>query len=120
MIGSATKSRYPKLKNISWFRFYPAEIRPKRKRTAIGLLYCPFADVAGSSLCVKGIVVSNSFHPYRCLNSALIAMEEQHLTMSDVFSLFGRQAEDTRWVASADSQEYLAVVLYLVQRNNDR
>jgi hypothetical protein len=47
-------------------------------------------------------------------------MEEQHLTMSDVFSLFGRHAEDTRWVASADSQEYLAVVLYLVQRNNAR
>lgn len=47
-------------------------------------------------------------------------MEEQHLTMSDVFTLFGRHAEDTRWVASADSQEYLAVVLYLVQRNNAR
>jgi hypothetical protein len=46
--------------------------------------------------------------------------EPQRLTMSDVFSLFGRHAEDTRWVASADSQEYLAVVLYLVQRNNAR
>jgi len=46
--------------------------------------------------------------------------EPQRLTMSDVFCLFGRQAEDTRWVASADSQEYLAVVLYLVQRNNAR
>jgi hypothetical protein len=42
--------------------------------------------------------------------------EPQRLTMSDVFS----HAEDTRWVASADSQEYLAVVLYLVQRNNAR
>jgi hypothetical protein len=46
--------------------------------------------------------------------------EPQRLTMSDVFSLFGRHTEDTRWVASADSQEYLAVVLYLVQRNNGR
>ncbi|HKV31917.1 MAG TPA: hypothetical protein VJT14_12975 [Candidatus Dormibacteraeota bacterium] len=46
--------------------------------------------------------------------------EPQRLTMSDVFSLFGRHAEDTRWVAAADSQEYLAVVLYLVQRNNAR
>jgi len=46
--------------------------------------------------------------------------EPQRLTMSDVFTLFGRHAEDTRWVASADSQEYLAVVLYLVQRNNAR
>jgi hypothetical protein len=47
-------------------------------------------------------------------------MDEQHLTMSEVFGLFGRHTEDTRWVASADSQEYLAVVLYLVQRNNSR
>ena len=47
-------------------------------------------------------------------------MDEQHLTMSEVFTLFGRHTEDTRWVASADSQEYLAVVLYLVQRNNPR
>ena len=62
----------------------------------------------------------NSFHPYRRRAPASIPMEEQHLTMSDVFSLFGRHAEDTRWVASADSQEYLAVVLYLVQRNNAR
>jgi hypothetical protein len=46
--------------------------------------------------------------------------EQQRLTMSDVFSLFGRRVDDTRWVASADSQEYLAVVLYLVQRNNAR
>ena len=45
---------------------------------------------------------------------------EEHLTMSEMFTLFGRQAEDTRWVASADSQEYLAVVLYLVQRNDPR
>jgi hypothetical protein len=58
-----------------------------------------------------------SFHPQRGLP---MLEEPQRLTMSDVFSLFGRHAEDTRWVASADSQEYLAVVLYLVQRNNAR
>jgi hypothetical protein len=51
---------------------------------------------------------------------ATMLEEPQRLTMSDVFTLFGRHAEDTRWVASADSQEYLAVVLYLVQRNNAR
>lgn len=45
---------------------------------------------------------------------------DEHLTLTEVFSLFGRQPEDTRWVASADSQEYLAVVLYLVQRNDSR
>jgi hypothetical protein len=60
-----------------------------------------------------------SFHPHGALPETMIE-EPQRLTMSDVFSLFGRHAEDTRWVASADSQEYLAVVLYLVQRNNGR
>jgi len=60
-----------------------------------------------------------SFHPHRGLPGTMLE-EPQRLTMSDVFSLFGRHAEDTRWVASADSQEYLAVVLYLVQRNNAR
>ncbi len=58
------------------------------------------------------------FTGYRQPSGAWKAVEELHLTMSDVFSLFGRHAEDTRWVASADSQEYLAVVLYLVQRND--
>ena len=46
--------------------------------------------------------------------------EPQRLTMSDVFTLFGRHAEDTRWVGSADSEEYLAVVTYLVQRSTAR
>jgi hypothetical protein len=76
--------------------------------------------VAGPSLCVKGLRLRGPFHPYRGHASVKINMEDQHLTMSDVFTLFGRHAEDTRWVASADSQEYLAVVLYLVQRNNGR
>ena len=40
--------------------------------------------------------------------------EPQRLTMSDVITLFGRHSEDTRWVGSADSEEYLAVVTYLV------
>jgi hypothetical protein len=68
---------------------------------------------------VKGSRAAARFN----LNGALpvtMLEEPQRLTMSDVFSLFGRHAEDTRWVASADSQEYLAVVLYLVQRNNAR
>ncbi len=76
--------------------------------------------MAGSSLCVKG---SRAASRFTCIgtNPVTTMLEEpQRLTMSDVFSLFGRQAEDTRWVASADSQEYLAVVLYLVQRNNAR
>jgi hypothetical protein len=64
---------------------------------------------------------SGSFHPHRGqLPQRTMLDEPQRLTMSDVFTLFGRHSEDTRWVASADSQEYLAVVLYLVQRNNAR
>ena len=55
----------------------------------------------------------------RCTPMGTTPMDE-HLTLTEVFSLFGRQPEDTRWVASADSQEYLAVVLYLVQRNDGR
>ena len=67
------------------------------------------------------IARSRSFYLHREQPRVTPMLEEpQRLTMSDVFSLFGRQAEDTRWVASADSQEYLAVVLYLVQRNNAR
>jgi hypothetical protein len=70
-----------------------------------------------SSQIVKGSYSLRRFIP---IEPGLSRMDEQHLTMSDVFSLFGRHTEDTRWVASADSQEYLAVVLYLVQRNSGR
>src|SRR6202165_4998904 len=42
------------------------------------------------------------------------------LTLSELFALFGRTNEDTRWVGSADSEEYLAVVTYLVQRSGAR
>jgi hypothetical protein len=68
---------------------------------------------------VKGSQVTARFTLIGALPEIMLE-EPQRLTMSDVFSLFGRHAEDTRWVASADSQEYLAVVLYLVQRNNAR
>ena len=42
----------------------------------------------------------------------------EKLTLSDLFGLFGRGPDDTRWVGSADSAEYLTVVTYLVQRAN--
>jgi hypothetical protein len=45
-------------------------------------------------------------------------IEERHLTMCEVFSLFGRPVEETRWVACADSEEFLAVVIYLTQRTH--
>ena len=73
--------------------------------------------MASLSLCVKGSIRQARF---TSISEEAMLEEPQRLTMSDVFSLFGRHSEDTRWVASADSQEYLAVVLYLVQRNNGR
>jgi hypothetical protein len=44
----------------------------------------------------------------------------EKLTLSELFALFGRTNADTRWVGSADSEEYLAVVTYLVQRSGAR
>jgi hypothetical protein len=73
--------------------------------------------VTGPSQAVKGSSTISRFTSIGLVDLPAQKMEE-HLTMSEVFGLFGRTAEDTRWVASADSQEYLAVVLYLVQRNN--
>jgi hypothetical protein len=46
-----------------------------------------------------------------------VAVPEK-LTLNDLFALFGCSPEDTRWVGSADSAEYLTVVTYLVQRSN--
>jgi hypothetical protein len=72
------------------------------------------------SRCVKGSREAGRFTLIGTVPRITMLDEPQRLTMSDVFTLFGRHSEDTRWVASADSQEYLAVVLYLVQRNNAR
>ena len=41
----------------------------------------------------------------------------EKLSDADYFRLFGRTSEDTRWQGSADSEEYLGLVTYLVQRN---
>jgi hypothetical protein len=35
-------------------------------------------------------------------------------------AVFGRPPEVGRWVASADSEEYLTLVTYLVERQNHR
>jgi len=42
----------------------------------------------------------------------------EKLSLNDLFALFGRGADDARWVGSADSAEYLTVVTYLVQRSH--
>ena len=42
------------------------------------------------------------------------------LSVNDFYALFGRTPEQTRWQGSADSEEYLALVAYLVERVNGR
>jgi hypothetical protein len=44
-------------------------------------------------------------------------VERERLTITELMRLFGKTDDDARWVASVDSQEYLAVVTYLAQRN---
>jgi hypothetical protein len=42
----------------------------------------------------------------------------EKLTVDELFGLFGRTTEDARWISSADSEEFLAVVTYMVNRTN--
>ena len=42
----------------------------------------------------------------------------EKLTLNEFFALFGRAAEQARWLGSADSEEYLSLVAYLVERVN--
>jgi len=42
------------------------------------------------------------------------------LTVNELFALFGRTPDATRWAGIADSEEYLAVVTYLVERSQRR
>ena len=41
----------------------------------------------------------------------------ERLTLDEFLSLFRRTPELGRWVSSADSQEYLTLVTYLVERS---
>jgi hypothetical protein len=42
------------------------------------------------------------------------------LTVNEFLALFGRTVHESRWVGSADSQEYLTLVTYLVERSGAR
>lgn len=42
------------------------------------------------------------------------------LTVSEFLGLFGRKRNESRWMGSADSEEYLALVTYLVERRAAR
>jgi hypothetical protein len=44
----------------------------------------------------------------------------EKLSLNEFFGLFGRTPEQTRWLGSAESEEYLALVAYLVERLNSR
>jgi len=44
----------------------------------------------------------------------------EKLSVNEFFALFGRTAEQARWLGSAESEEYLALVTYLVSRANSR
>jgi hypothetical protein len=39
------------------------------------------------------------------------------LTVEQVFALFHRSNDDAQWLASADAEEYLTFVTYLVARD---
>jgi hypothetical protein len=39
------------------------------------------------------------------------------LTVEEVLALFHRSTDDARWLSSADAEEYLMVVTYLVGRD---
>ena len=47
-------------------------------------------------------------------------MNPEKLTIRELFAIFDRSDAATRFVASADAEEYLAVVTYLVGRSNRR
>jgi len=42
------------------------------------------------------------------------------LGINELLALFGRAREQTRWLSFADSEEYLAVVTYVVERSYRR
>jgi len=47
-------------------------------------------------------------------------MKPETLTVSELLAIFGRTADQIRWVGFADSAEYLSVVTYVVERSQRR
>ena len=41
----------------------------------------------------------------------------EKLSVNELLALFGRTPDQTRWVGFADSEEYLAVVTYVVEHS---
>ena len=42
------------------------------------------------------------------------------IAVNDFLGLFGCTADDSRWIRSADSDEYQTVIAYLVERSGGR
>jgi hypothetical protein len=42
----------------------------------------------------------------------------ERLTVDEFLGMFGRPATLGRWVVAADSEEYLTLITYLVERQN--
>ena len=47
-------------------------------------------------------------------------MNLEKLSINEPLALFGRAPEQTRWLSFADSEEYLSVVTYVVERSYPR
>jgi len=47
-------------------------------------------------------------------------MNLEKLSINEPLALLGRAPEQTRWLSFADSEEYLAVVTYVVERSYPR
>jgi hypothetical protein len=52
--------------------------------------------------------------------SATDNVVRERLTLTELFALFGHRPEETRAIGSADAEEYLALVTYLVERSRPR
>lgn len=39
------------------------------------------------------------------------------LSNAELFSLFNKAAEDTRWIGSATDEEWMAITTYVIQRS---
>ncbi len=44
----------------------------------------------------------------------------EKLTLNELLALFGHEPEETRGIGSADSAEYLAIVMYMVAQSSQR
>ena len=49
---------------------------------------------------------------------AIMNVMKDKVTTDEFFGIFGLRPESVRWLAAADSEEYLGLVTYLAQRSD--